>query len=230
MGKTTASASRGARRRARVPPRPPGRPSSPRCPSRPGHPRRPPGHDELHGHDHHRDHRRVDGDQLGPGEAGAASRRISGGSRSAAHGMAVMSDGTEPRPVVIRPGANCARTPPGVSGPPPARPLPLRGERKSSPQAHDAGRSGGTMGPGCDRRSRASTEVFPMARLARWCFKHRWRVVAAWLLALVAIAGASAAAGTDFTTNLACRAPTRRRRPPCWPRTSPPRPARATRW
>ena len=42
-----------------------------------------------------------------------------------------------------------------------------------------------------------------MARLARWCFAHRWRVVAAWLLALAAIAGASAAAGTDFTTNLA---------------------------
>jgi putative drug exporter of the RND superfamily len=42
-----------------------------------------------------------------------------------------------------------------------------------------------------------------MARLARWCFEHRWRVVAAWLLALVAIAGVSAAAGTNFTTNLA---------------------------
>jgi RND superfamily putative drug exporter len=42
-----------------------------------------------------------------------------------------------------------------------------------------------------------------MARLARWGFAHRWRVVAAWLLALAAIAGASAAAGTDFTTNLA---------------------------
>ena len=41
-----------------------------------------------------------------------------------------------------------------------------------------------------------------MARLARWCFEHRWKVVAAWLLALAAIAGASAAAGTDFTTNL----------------------------
>jgi uncharacterized membrane protein YdfJ with MMPL/SSD domain len=25
-----------------------------------------------------------------------------------------------------------------------------------------------------------------MARLARWCFAHRWRVVAAWLLALAA--------------------------------------------
>lgn len=42
-----------------------------------------------------------------------------------------------------------------------------------------------------------------MARLARWCFAHRWKVVAAWLLALAAIAGASAAAGTSFTTNLA---------------------------
>jgi putative drug exporter of the RND superfamily len=42
-----------------------------------------------------------------------------------------------------------------------------------------------------------------MARLARWCFEHRWRVVAGWLLALVAIAGVSKTAGTDFTTNLA---------------------------
>jgi len=42
-----------------------------------------------------------------------------------------------------------------------------------------------------------------MTRLARWCFVHRWRVVAAWLLALVAIAGISKTAGTDFTTNLA---------------------------
>ncbi len=42
-----------------------------------------------------------------------------------------------------------------------------------------------------------------MTRLARWCFEHRWKVVAAWLLALVAIAGISKAAGTDFTTNLA---------------------------
>jgi RND superfamily putative drug exporter len=42
-----------------------------------------------------------------------------------------------------------------------------------------------------------------MTGLARWCFEHRWRVVAAWLLALVAVAGVSAAAGTSFNTNLA---------------------------
>ena len=30
-----------------------------------------------------------------------------------------------------------------------------------------------------------------MARLARWCFEHRWRVLAVWLLALVAVAGVS---------------------------------------
>ena len=42
-----------------------------------------------------------------------------------------------------------------------------------------------------------------MTALARWCFEHRWRVVAAWLLALVAVAGVGAAAGTDFTTSLA---------------------------
>lgn len=41
-----------------------------------------------------------------------------------------------------------------------------------------------------------------MARLARWCFAHRWRVLAAWLIALAAIAGAGTAAGTDFNTSL----------------------------
>ncbi len=41
-----------------------------------------------------------------------------------------------------------------------------------------------------------------MARLARWCFAHRRRVVALWILALVVAAGASAAAGSSFTTDL----------------------------
>jgi RND superfamily putative drug exporter len=40
-----------------------------------------------------------------------------------------------------------------------------------------------------------------MARLARWCFEHRRRVVAAWLLALVVATGVSMAAGTTFNTN-----------------------------
>jgi RND superfamily putative drug exporter len=41
-----------------------------------------------------------------------------------------------------------------------------------------------------------------MARLARWCFAHRRRVVALWILALVVVAGVSAVAGTSFNTNL----------------------------
>ena len=41
-----------------------------------------------------------------------------------------------------------------------------------------------------------------MASLARWCFEHRWRVLAGWLLILVAMAGVSKAAGTSFNTNL----------------------------
>src|SRR5580700_4172359 len=40
-----------------------------------------------------------------------------------------------------------------------------------------------------------------MARLARWCFEHRRRVAAAWLLALVVATGVSVAAGTSFNTN-----------------------------
>ena len=39
-----------------------------------------------------------------------------------------------------------------------------------------------------------------MASLARWCYTHRWRVLAGWLLVLVAVAGAGTAAGTSFTT------------------------------
>jgi putative drug exporter of the RND superfamily len=45
-------------------------------------------------------------------------------------------------------------------------------------------------------------EVILMASLARWCFEHRWRVVALWLLALVAAAVISVAAGTRFDTDL----------------------------
>jgi putative drug exporter of the RND superfamily len=41
-----------------------------------------------------------------------------------------------------------------------------------------------------------------MAGLARWCFGHRWRVLAIWLLALAAVAGVTRAAGTSFTTDL----------------------------
>jgi RND superfamily putative drug exporter len=41
-----------------------------------------------------------------------------------------------------------------------------------------------------------------MARLACWCFTHRWRVLALWLVALAVVAGISATAGTSFDTNL----------------------------
>lgn len=41
-----------------------------------------------------------------------------------------------------------------------------------------------------------------MARLARWSFAHRRRVVPLWILALAAAAGVSAAAGSSFNTNL----------------------------
>ena len=41
-----------------------------------------------------------------------------------------------------------------------------------------------------------------MARLARWCFTHRRRLVALWILALVAGAGVSEVAGSSFNTNL----------------------------
>jgi RND superfamily putative drug exporter len=45
-------------------------------------------------------------------------------------------------------------------------------------------------------------EVVDMAGLARWCFEQRLRVVALWLLALVAVAAISVAAGTRFSTDL----------------------------
>ena len=40
-----------------------------------------------------------------------------------------------------------------------------------------------------------------MMSLARWCFTHRKRVVALWLLALVVVLGAGRAAGSEFNSN-----------------------------
>ena len=40
-----------------------------------------------------------------------------------------------------------------------------------------------------------------MARLGRWCFGHRKKVMAAWLLAIAVIAGVSVAAGSSFNSN-----------------------------
>jgi uncharacterized membrane protein YdfJ with MMPL/SSD domain len=38
-----------------------------------------------------------------------------------------------------------------------------------------------------------------MRSLARWCFTHRFRVLAAWVLALVVLAGLSVKAGSGYT-------------------------------
>ncbi len=40
-----------------------------------------------------------------------------------------------------------------------------------------------------------------MTLLARWCFEHRRKVVASWLLALVVVLGLSHAMGSDFNSN-----------------------------
>ena len=40
-----------------------------------------------------------------------------------------------------------------------------------------------------------------MSRLGRWCFEHRKKVVAIWLLAIVVIVGVSVAAGSSFNSN-----------------------------
>jgi RND superfamily putative drug exporter len=40
-----------------------------------------------------------------------------------------------------------------------------------------------------------------MARMARWCFEHRRKVVVAWLLALVIVVGVGRAAGSSFSSN-----------------------------
>src|SRR5690242_6563553 len=37
-----------------------------------------------------------------------------------------------------------------------------------------------------------------MARLARWCFHHRYAVIVAWIVALVALGGVNAAAGNGY--------------------------------
>jgi RND superfamily putative drug exporter len=41
-----------------------------------------------------------------------------------------------------------------------------------------------------------------MARLGRWCFEHRKKVVASWLLAIIVITGVSVAVGSSFNSNL----------------------------
>src|SRR3954453_14200505 len=38
-----------------------------------------------------------------------------------------------------------------------------------------------------------------MTTLARWCFRHKFRVLAAWLVALFVIGGLNAGAGSGFT-------------------------------
>ena len=38
-----------------------------------------------------------------------------------------------------------------------------------------------------------------MTSLARWCFRHKFRVLAAWLVALFVIGGLNAGAGSGFT-------------------------------
>ncbi len=59
------------------------------------------------------------------------------------------------------------------------------------------------MGSGTDPPERISppnTEA-SLSALARWCFRHRKSVLAAWLIVLVASFGASKAAGTHFSNN-----------------------------
>src|SRR3954452_13908647 len=38
-----------------------------------------------------------------------------------------------------------------------------------------------------------------MSALARWCFRHKFRVLAIWVVALVVIGGLSASAGSGYT-------------------------------
>src|ERR1700709_539125 len=38
-----------------------------------------------------------------------------------------------------------------------------------------------------------------MTTLARWCFRHKFRVLAAWVVALVVLGGLSASAGSGYT-------------------------------
>jgi RND superfamily putative drug exporter len=41
-----------------------------------------------------------------------------------------------------------------------------------------------------------------MTRIARWCFEHRWTVVVAWVVALIALLGISRVAGSSFNSDL----------------------------
>ena len=50
------------------------------------------------------------------------------------------------------------------------------------------------------RRDPPSPPEAELSTLARWCFRHRWIVLAGWLALVVATVGAGSAAGTNFAT------------------------------
>ena len=58
----------------------------------------------------------------------------------------------------------------------------------------------GSGGAIMSRRSDSDATV--LRRLARWCYRHRWVVVATWFVALAGIQGLSGAVGGKFVSNL----------------------------
>jgi RND superfamily putative drug exporter len=54
-----------------------------------------------------------------------------------------------------------------------------------------------------DRRMESQERLGTVARVARWCAKHRRRTLAAWIVALVAVGAAASAVGTHAATDFA---------------------------
>ena len=44
----------------------------------------------------------------------------------------------------------------------------------------------------------SSDTTYPLARVGVWCFDHRWRVLAGWILAVIAIIAIATLSGSRF--------------------------------
>src|SRR5690242_5962362 len=103
-----------------------------------------------------------------------------------------MHPATLVRNVPTREGRCCGRRRNGLTYCP-------RGSRESrhTEDAPDHGDSG--VWSHCRETRGPFSRRIPMAAFARWCFNHRLSVIGIWIALLIAVSGASMAAGTSYS-------------------------------